>query len=217
MKKVKIILLSFGLFVVLAYIFREPEWPEQQAILSQLPNPSSIQVIDIDTAFSEKPWDRELQEKFLSKVEGKEKLPKFEDFPATDFSSSKKNIVVDVNSDPIGKVYRTAIRHGVSYNGANFNGKYSIATWGCGTGCQDGVIVDAETGRIHRLPELMVNGYEARKNSRLLVQNPITIGSGWMNDWFKMRYWEWTGTNFRLLGVYMVDLEKKEIVKVKED
>jgi len=63
----------------------------------------------------------------------------------------------------------------------------------------------------------MVNGYEARKNSRLLVQNPITIGSGWMNDWFKMRYWEWTGTNFRLLGVYMVDLEKKEIVKVKED
>src|SRR3989344_5285009 len=140
MKKVKIILLSFGLFVVLAYIFREPEWPEQQAILSQLPNPSSIQVIDIDTAFSEKPWDRELQEKFLSKVEGKEKLPKF-----------------------------------------------------------------------------MVNGYDARKNSRLLVQNPITIGSGWMNDWFKMRYWECTGTNFRLLGVYMVDLEKKEIVKVKED
>jgi len=216
MKKVKIILLSLGLFIALAYIFRGPDWPEQQATLSQLTIPSSTQVIDIDIAFAEKPWDKELQEKFLSKIKGKEKLPKFENFPATDFSS-KKNFVVDVNSDPIGKIYPTAIRYGVSYSGINFNGKYSIAEWGCGTGCQDGAIVNTDTGRIYPLPGLTTNGHETRKDSRLLIYNPITLGGDWPRDPYRMIYWEWTGQSLRLLGVYRVDLAKKEVVEVKED
>ena len=214
-KKLKIILLSLGMFVGMAYLFRGPERPEQK-LVSQAPISSSPELIDLDAAFIAKPWDEELQKHFLSKLKGREKLPKFEDFPATDFSDNK-NIVVDINSDPIGKIYPTAIRYSIKYNGINFAGKYSVAEWGCGSGCQNGVIVNADTGHIYPLPEVMVNSYEARKDSRLLVQNPLTIGSGWMNDWFKIRYWEWTGMDFRLLGVYKVDLEKKEIIEVKEE
>ncbi len=213
-KKVIIILLSACILVVVTYFFRGPEWSEQE-LLSLVPASSSLGAVDLVAALAVRPYDEELQNKFLAELQGKEKLPKFEDFPATEFSDNK-NIVVDVNSDPIGKIYSTAIRYSVKYNGINFAGKYSIADWGCGSGCQDGVIVDADTGHIYLLPEIMVNGYESRKGSRLLVQNPVTVGSGWMNNWFKTRYWEWTGQGFKSLGIYKVDLEKKEIIKVNE-
>ncbi|MEK7076417.1 MAG: hypothetical protein AAB941_02045 [Patescibacteria group bacterium] len=211
-KKVKIILLSFCMFVAMAYLFRGPEWPEER--LSQISVSRTPEVVDIVVALAERPWDEKVQEKFLSEVKGMEKLPKFEDFPVTEFSDNK-NIAVDVNSDSIGKIYPTAIRYSVEYNGINFGGKYSVVDWGCGTGCQDGVVVDADTGHIYRLPHPTSNGYEVKKDSRLLVQNSITIPSGWMNDWFKTRYWEWNGTDFKLLGVYKVDLEKKEIIEVE--
>ncbi len=212
-KKFKIVLLSLGTLIALAYLFRGPEWPEEQMLSSQLQILSSP--IDPFVALAERPWDEKLHEKILPELKGWEKLPKFEDFPATEFFSNKK-IVVDINSDPIGRTYRSAIRSDIESFGINFAGKYSIAEWGCGSGCQDGVIVDADSGRIYRLPGVpMVNGHEARKDSRLFVQNPLTVGSGWMNDWFKMRYWEWVGKSFKFLGEYKVDLAKKEIIKVK--
>ena len=34
-------------------------------------------------------------------------------------------------------------------------------------------------------------------------------------DWYQMRYWEWTGKSLKLLGVYKVDLAKKEIIEVE--
>lgn len=210
------VLLSLGVFVGLAYLFRGPEWPEQN-LLGQpqiFAGPfSGPETTDAFLALAERPWDEKLHEKILPELKGWKKLPKFEDFPATEFSSNKK-IIVDINSDPIGRTYRSAIRGDVESFGINFAGKYSTADWGCGSGCQDGVIVDADSGHIYRLPGVpMVNGYEARKNSRLLIQNPLTVGSGWMNDWFKMRYWEWDGNSFKLLGMFKVDLEKKEIVE----
>lgn len=207
-------MLSLGTLIALAYLFRGPEWPEEQMLSKQLQISSSP--TDPFVALAKRPWDEKLHEKILPQLKGWEKLPKFEDFPATEFSSNK-NIVADINSDPIGRVYRSAIRGDVEYFGINFAGKYSIADWGCGSGCQDGVIVDADTGHIYRLPGIpMTNGYDARKDSRLLVQNPLTVGSGWMNDWFKIRYWEWIGTDFKLLGVYRVDLEKREIIAITD-
>ena len=214
-KKVKIVLLLFVGLVVMAYLFRGPEWPEQKS-LGQTPTESSPEAVDIVSALVERPWDEKLQEKFLTELKGMEKLPKFENFPATEFSDNK-NIVIDINSNPIGQIYPTAIRYSVERLGVNFAGKYSIAKWGCGTGCQNGAIVDADTGHIYLLQGIMVNGYETRKDSRLLVQNPITIGSGWMNDWYKISYWEWTGKSLKLLGVYQVDLAKQEIIEIKQD
>lgn len=216
MNKFKIILLSVFLFIAVAYIFRGPEWPEQKATSPSSYSRDPETIDEALSALAERPWDEKLHEKILPELKGREKLPKFEDFPATEFSNNK-NIVVDIDSNPIGRLYRTTIRYSVERAGINFAGKYSIAEWGCGTGCQDGVIVDADTGRVYRLPHPMTSGHEARKGSRLLVQNPLTVGSGWMNDWFKIHYWEWTGKDFKLLGVYKVDIERKEIVAVIDE
>lgn len=213
-KKFKIILLSLALFIATAYVFRGPDWPEEKVGQRYIPTISS-EIIDIASALASKTWDGELQEKFLLELRGKETLPKFEDYPATEFFN-KKSIVVDLNSHSIGQTFRSAIRYGVEYNGINFAGKYSIAKWGCGSPCQDGVIVDADTGHIYRMPA-MSNGYEARKNSRLLIQNPIFIEGEWPKDRHRIIYWEWIGDRLKLLGVYKVDVKQKKIVELKEE
>lgn len=214
-KKFKIMLLSLALFIAIAYVFRGPDWPEEKVSQQYIPT-ISPEIIDIASALASKTWDEELQEKFLLELRGKEMLPKFEDYPAMEFSN-KKHIVVDLNSDPIGRLYRTAIRYSVERVGINFAGKYSIAEWGCGSPCQDGVIVDADTGDIYPLPGLMMGGLEARKDSRLLIYNPIHIGREWPKEKYQIIYWEWTGKGLELLGVYRVDVRHKKIIELKEE
>lgn len=43
--------------------------------------------------------------------------------------------------------FRTRIREGAR-KGPNFAGHYTVADWGCGSGCVSFVIVDAKTGRV---------------------------------------------------------------------
>lgn len=213
-KNVKIILLIFTVAIAMAgYFFWGPKNVGQNFV-DQLPISSGQETVVPDSDLVERPYDEELQKKFLVELKGKEKLPKFEDFPAIDFSDNK-DIVVDINSDPIGRMFRSAIRYSVKIVGINFAGKYSIAEWGCGSTCQNGAIVNADTGHVYPLPAIMANSFDARKNSRLLIQNPIIIGGDWPRDWYRMRYWEWTGQSFKLLGVYKADLAKKEIIEVK--
>lgn len=160
-------------------------------------------------------YDVNAQRKLLAEIKGLEKLPKFEDFPAIELSSNQ-NIVVDIDSDPVARLYRGALRSHVKAYGVDFAGKYSLAEWGCGSTCQNGAIVDADTGHVYPLPGLMANGHDSRKDSRLLIQNPIVLGGDWTRLWYKMRYWEWTGNVFKLVGVYKLDLAKKEIVQAAD-
>lgn len=161
------------------------------------------------------PYSEKYQQTLLAELTGKEKLPKFEDFPMKVFSDNK-NITVDINSDPIAREYRTAIRYGVEKGEINFAGKYLIIEWGCGSGCQGGAMVDANTGHVYPLPGPMVSGFEARKDSSLLIQNPLNMYGNW-REWYRMCYWEWAGNKFKLIGVYGVDFDKKKIVEAEND
>jgi hypothetical protein len=76
----------------------------------------------------------------------------FNSFPAP-VENIKRPAPLDLASDPIARQFRTAIRNALR-NGANFAGHYAIATWGCGTACQDWAIVDVKTGRVHSEPTL---------------------------------------------------------------
>jgi len=209
-----ILLLILVIVVIVAPSLKSMEPGDD--FVSQLPIPHFWDVSRINYALSESPYDKELQKDFLIDLEGKEKLPKFEDFPAVSFSDNQ-NIIVDINSNPVGREFRTAIRYGAEKFGINFAGKYSVAEWGCGTSCQSGAIIDADTGHVYPLPNIMSNGLDTRKDSRLLIQNPIIVGGDWPRETYRMIYWEWTGQGLKLLGVYRVDLVKKEIVEVKED
>ena len=114
------------------------------------------------------------------------------------------------------RLFRTRVREAAKH-GPNFAGHFTIADWGCGTSCEQMVVIDAETGAIYespfgRLPRAVLSfGYALRYdrdtsgnyiyddlsyrlNSRLLIVRgcPNDKGCG-------AYFFEWTGSQFKLL------------------
>lgn len=56
--------------------------------------------------------------------------------------------------------------------GPNFSGHYVIASWGCGTACQESAIINASDGKILVFGIISEYGVQTRVNSKLLVINP---------------------------------------------
>ncbi len=79
---------------------------------------------------------------------------------------------VDFESNKDAATFRTAITNAVN-TGVNFAGHYIIATWGCGTSCEGLAIVDALDGAIVVYNLLSEEGVAYRKDSNLLIVNPI--------------------------------------------
>ena len=77
------------------------------------------------------------------------KHPEFKDYSiAKMFSGTAHPAIL---ATPLDRKYRMAIRESVS-KGVNFAGHFVVADWGCGTGCRQFVVVDAETGIIYDPP-----------------------------------------------------------------
>jgi len=57
----------------------------------------------------------------------------------------------------------------------NFAGRYSLTSWGCGTSCQSGAVVNLVTGEVIAIPTASW-GYEYHVHSALLVLNPVEQG-----------------------------------------
>ncbi len=77
---------------------------------------------------------------------------------------------VDLQSHPLAYSYRTQIKRGVAA-GPNFAGQYTIVEIGCGTACQNLVIVDLRSGRIIDWISTEL-GSSYTRESRLLILNP---------------------------------------------
>ena len=108
--------------------------------------------------------------------------PHFEDFPETEkWSGTAAKVRIDT---PAKKMFRTQFRD-AARQAPNFAGHYRITTWGCGTDCFEGGMVDLETGTVSVLPSSMLkrgweyrmmcysafqpSGIESRADSRLLI------------------------------------------------
>lgn len=80
---------------------------------------------------------------------------------------------VNFGSAPEAAMFYTKITE-ASAAGPTFAGHFAIATWGCGTSCQDHAIIDVKTGRIvaYGLPSEM--GIYYALNSRILITNPTS-------------------------------------------
>lgn len=130
------------------------------------------------------------------------KLPSFTEYPAT--LTQKEPASLKLNSHPVGSSYKTAVSNAYEAS-INFGGKYVIATWGCGTNCQRGAIVDIETGIIvGELPFVAENGISFVATSTLLIENPP---ESTRDDSFGSkvsRYWLWDGERFKELASYIV-------------
>lgn len=64
--------------------------------------------------------------------------------------------------------FKTAITDAVE-KGPNFAGKYAVAQWGCGTGCQGHAVVNVESGKI------IAFGPETQAGIGISLESPIMI------------------------------------------
>jgi len=83
---------------------------------------------------------------------------------------SEAHAEIDLQSHPLAYQYRSQINRGVAA-GPNFAGRYSIVEIGCGTTCQNLVIVDLQSGRIVAWEPAEL-GSSFTLESRLLILNP---------------------------------------------
>jgi len=140
--------------------------------------------------------------------QNKEQVPhwsfKFEDYPAvSDFKGKPAAPVLATKTD---RMFRTQIREAAK-KGPNFAGHYTVAEWGCGSGCVALAVVDAITGRIIAAPSGTLalplpegaNGREYqgpvyKVNSRLFIADgcPGEVKCG-------TYYYEWKANRFKLL------------------
>jgi hypothetical protein len=106
----------------------------------------------------------------------KVKVPRFEDYPvAVTFKGRNHPVVLDDNS----RTFRTRLRE-AGREKPNFADHFVVTTWGCGTGCVMGAIVDVATGKVHWFPGDLCCWYEMgeevepvefRRDSKLIILN----------------------------------------------
>lgn len=119
-----------------------------------------------------------------------------------------------LSSHSQARTYRTALRN-QARKGPNFAGGYTIVQIGCGTGCSLLAVVDARTGRVFfptGLRDIHWAGWwhdpygpQYRVSSRLIVVY------GQVNSEeapYGVTYFEWTGTDFKLLRFELRDRGK---------
>lgn len=131
-------------------------------------------------------------------AEGK---PRFEDYVVLEKFSG--NPAKPVLSAPEAREYKTRIRE-AARGGPDFAGHFTVARWGCGSGCVMGAIVDAKTGKVFMLPFLIImgpgTGSEAmtyKADSSLFIVN----GSrGEEEEAIGPFYYRWDGKSLVLLN-----------------
>lgn len=128
--------------------------------------------------FNEKPQvDNEIQKKLPEKVTQKSDtlLMKFTpNFYFNDFKAeidTKKFATLDLESNRLGKKFRSVIIKEYQNSKNLFAGHYSFISWGCGSACQMSAIVDQHNGKIYEAPNASL-GYEFKADSKMLIINP---------------------------------------------
>jgi hypothetical protein len=104
-------------------------------------------------------------------------VPNFADYPGAASFSGRNAAPVLVTRE--ARRFRTMIRQGAREK-PNFDGHYIVTSWGCGTDCEMGAIIDAISGRVVSLPVVAgspedanwdATHFDYRLDSRLLVMS----------------------------------------------
>lgn len=123
----------------------------------------------------------------------------FEDYKVEIIDNSKL-ASLDLSSHKYGRMFRTNLREAYKEEQANFGGHYTLATWGCGSPCQQSLLIDRYTGKIYDTPTSNV-GVDFRHNSKMLIVNPPE------EDGY---YWD---CPFCIPEIYVFNEKTKEFVK----
>lgn len=99
-------------------------------------------------------------------------LSTFEEQRVSDFYTGK-TALVDETSGEVAKRFYTHHKNALEKDGVNFVGRYTISSWGF-TGIGEMLaVIDAETGHVYPFPYVVDWGFDFRKDSNLLIINPI--------------------------------------------
>ncbi len=140
----------------------------------------------------------------LSLANAQSDVPQFTDYRVTSAYIGKPAPVILNSRDK--KMFRTRLREAAKER-PNFAGDYVLTTWGCGTSCITGAVVNLRTGRVVFLPGSICcwqgEGERLifRLNSRLLVT------AGIMNEQSEhgAHFFKFTGTKFKHLKTIPVE------------
>ena len=125
----------------------------------------------------------------------------FENFQVEVFNGQLKD--PDFSTYPNSKYFKTRILSECK-KGINYAGYFTLVTWGCGSPCQTGVIVNRKTGQIFGGVE-SVFGMRFKPNSRMIINNVgllnDTNGLIELNHFAELNCAVWCGTEFDTLDL----------------
>jgi hypothetical protein len=107
--------------------------------------------------------------------------PRPSDYPAKPYTGA--NAAPDVKTHLRSRRYRTQLRNWAKEK-PNFAGHYILATWGCGTGCTQIAVIDAETGKVFHPRGATLNYIDNIHDDLLVDDNPSPLRS----DFGALRY-----------------------------
>ena len=132
----------------------------------------------------------------ISLVSCQDKTKNKEDSIRTIPLNSERTVKADINfkSNLVAERYRTVITEKYNELEVNFASYYVITTWGCGSGCVTGVMVDIRDGFVHSMPEDKEWGgngtyIESKKESKILKTVAVAQSSEEVEE--SRKYWEW--------------------------
>lgn len=120
----------------------------------------------------------------------------FEDFKCK-LSNSEKKSKIDFSSNETALDFKTAIIQQYNSEPINFATYYIVTTWGCGTACISGVIIDTRDGKVYDLPrngfwEGIGNNVNHKADSYLLITSAIQLAQDDKGNIIDLHhYWKW--------------------------
>ena len=78
--------------------------------------------------------------------QSQKRVPQFRDYPVSEAYKGKTAPVILRRDD---RMFKTRLRDAAKNQKPNFAGHYILTTWGCGTSCVMGAVIDAKTGLVY--------------------------------------------------------------------
>lgn len=121
-------------------------------------------------------WDILVETKMIAE------FPQFEEYTVDVYFGSIRS--PDLLSDPDARTYRTRLRNAAKGE-VNFAGEYVLTTWGCGTTCLMGAVINAKSGSVHFLPGSICCWFEANEDANPIdyrIDSNLIILTGLLNE-----------------------------------
>lgn len=115
-------------------------------------------------------------------------IPQFNNYPATQSEKPSRHHLI---ATPLTKNFKTLFARAMR-SSVDFAGHYVTTSWGCGTGCATGAMVDVNTGKTYELPSADII---TRPDSRLLVAKTHSPEG----EEEAVEFYVWTGRQFKLI------------------